>query len=62
MFLLWLPSNRNWRLTKPMERSHRIRGEITWKDSSYGRSLQFIVFLYKDHCQNFLTDSRKYQG
>ena len=26
--ILWLPSNRNWRLTEPMERSHRTRGKL----------------------------------
>ena len=27
-YLLWLPSNRNRRLTKPMERSHQMRGKL----------------------------------
>ena len=28
MYLLWLPNNWNWRLTEPMERSHRMRGKL----------------------------------
>ena len=63
-YLLWLPSNRNWRLTEPMERSHRKRGKLFWRilATLYGRSLQFIVFMYSDHSRNILTDPRTFKG